>query len=127
MQNLLTLTYWFNLRPEPLLPYAYKTLVAGLIILAVLAIITAFLKTRNSLYRGLFKRLYSFFLANTLLGLLVLFFNYELVPFFSARFWIGLWILTMIIWLFLILKGLRAIPANKKQIEKERELKKYIP
>jgi hypothetical protein len=127
MQNLLTLTYWFNLRPESLLPYAYKALVAGLIALAVLAIVTAFLKTKNSLYRGLFKRLYSFFLTNTLLGLLVLFFNYELVPFFSARFWIGLWILMMAVWLFFILKGLRAIPASKRQLEKEKELKKYIP
>lgn len=127
MKNLLTLNYWFNLRPEALLPYAHKALIGLLIALAVLAIVTAFLKTKNSLYRGLCKRLYSFFLTNTLLGLLLFFFNYEAVPFFSARFWIGLWFLLMIIWLFFILKSLKAIPAQKKQLEKEKELKKYIP
>ncbi len=127
MKNLITLSYWFNLRPEPLVPSAYKMLVGFLILLAVLAIVTAWLKMKNSLYRGLLKRLYSFFLANTILGVIILFFNYETVPFFSARFWLGLWAILMIIWLACILKDLKSIPAKKKQIEHEKELKKYIP
>jgi len=129
MKNLLTLNYWFNLRPESLLPYAQKTLIGFIILLALLALALAIIniKSRGSIYRGLFKRLYSFCLGNTLIGLVISFFNYEDVPFLSARFWLGLWILIMIIWLVFITKKLKAIPQQKKQVEQEKELKKYLP
>ncbi len=50
-----------------------------------------------------------------------------MIPFFSARFWLGLWFLTMVIWLFSVLKNLKKIGSSKKQLEQERELKKYLP
>jgi len=127
MKNLLTLNYWFNLRPESLTASAQKIFIASLIILAVLSLITAFIKNRGGIYRGFLNRLYVFFLTNTVIGLLLLFFNYEVVPFFSARFWLGLWGLVMIIWLIFILKKLKNIPQQKKQREAEKELKKYLP
>ena len=64
---------------------------------------------------------------NFFVGLILLFFSHELIPFLSARFWFLLWGLGIAVWLVFIFKALVAIPKKKKQIEKEREYKKYIP
>ena len=127
MTNFLTLNYWFNLQPEALLPLAQKSLMWLVIILAAAALVIALIKNTGGIYRGFLKRLYSFCLTNALIGLLLIFFNYETVPFFSARFWLGLWALIMLIWLIVILKKLKTIPVIKKQKEQEQALKKYLP
>lgn len=127
MRNLLTIDYWFNLAPETFVPLAQKLFIAFVIILAAAALAVAIAKSRSSLYRGFFKRLYAFCLTNSLIGLLLLFFNYERVPFLSARFWMGLWLLMMIGWMIPLIKGLTAIPQKKKEREQEKEMKKYIP
>lgn len=127
MKNLLTLNYWFSLRPEALQPLAQKLFLALLVLILLAGVAFFFLKRRSSLYRGLFRRLYNFGLTNFLIGLFLLFFNYEAVPFFSARFWLGLWLIGMLVWLIFIFRQLRAIPEKKKQIAKEKEIKKYLP
>ena len=127
MKNLLTLNYWFNLRPEAFLPLAQKCFSGAMIVLAIAAVIILIMKKRAKIYRGFLKRLYAFCLINVIIGLILAFFNYETVPFFSARFWIGLWALIMLIWIIFILKSLKKIPARKKQLKEEAELKKYIP
>jgi len=127
MQNLLTLNYWFNLAPEAFLPPAQKLFIAFVIALAAAALIIAIAKSRGGIYRGFFKRLYAFCLTNAAIGLLLLFFDYEAVPFLSARFWLGLWGLIMIVWIFPVLKSLKTIPQKKKERDQEQELKKYLP
>jgi len=127
MKNLLTPSYWFNLQPEFLGPLALKLFLALIIGLGIIALILALIKKRGGIYRGLLKRLYGFCLSNAIIGLILLFFNYELVPFLSARFWLGFWVLEMLIWLIFILKNLKNIPKKKKLQEQEKELKKYIP
>lgn len=127
MKNLLTLEYWFNLRPETLIPVAQKTFLGFIAALAVFALIASLIKKKSGIYRGFVKRLHSFCLTNTVIGIILFFFNYEVVPFFSARFWLGLWALIMIIWMFFILKNLSKVPHAKKQLEQQSELKKYLP
>lgn len=127
MKNLLTWQYWFLVNPAPLVSLG-MIILASLVALTVLAAIVFFLlKRKSSLYRGIFKRLYNFSIANFLIGLIVLFFNYENIPFFSARFWIGLWVIGMIIWLYFILIKIKDIPAKKQAIAAELEKRKYLP
>ncbi len=127
MKNLLTADYWFNLAPAEFIPSVQKMFIALIILLAAGALMIAITKSRAGIYRGFFKRLYSFCLGNAIIGLIFLFINYETVPFFSARFWLALWALSMIIWIIPIIKILKAVPERKKTIEKEREFKKYLP
>jgi len=127
MQNLFTWSFWFKTNPGALMPWAQKLFIALIILLAIAALIIALIKKKGGIYRGLLKRLYGFCLGNAIIGLILLFFNYELVPFFSARFWLGLWIITLIVWLILVLKNLRVIPEKKKQSDQEKEFKKYLP
>lgn len=127
MTNLLTWRFWFTLRPESLLPLTQKIFIGLLIIFALTAFFIALIKRKSGIYRGLFKSLYSFFLSNALIGFILFFFDYEIIPFFSARFWLALWFLVMLVWLFFIIKKLKSIPAQKKQDEEKKELKKYLP
>lgn len=127
MKNLLTWEYWFTLRPEALNQLANRLFLAALIILFVSCFIFGWLKKKSSLYRGLVKKLYNFAVGNTVIGLLLFFFNYESAIFFSARFWLLLWLILIISWLVIILKDLKKIPAKKKQISAEQTFKKYLP
>ncbi|MCX6797952.1 MAG: hypothetical protein NTX66_01890 [Candidatus Falkowbacteria bacterium] len=127
MKNLLTLKYWFTLRPEPLSSQANWLFIATVLLLILLSAIFLWLKMKPGLYRTIFKKLYNFSLGNAVIGLLFLFFNYENATFFSARFWLLAWLLLMIVWLISILKELKRIPAKKRQISQEQVYKKYLP
>jgi hypothetical protein len=127
MTNLLTWSFWFTLSPDPLTPLPQKVFIGLLIILAAAAIFIALIKRGIGIYRGFLNQLYGFCLGNAVIGLILFFFNYEMVPFFSARFWLAIWGIVMLIWLFFILKKLKRIPLQKKEIEKNKELKKYLP
>jgi len=127
MNYLLQLNYWFDMRPEMLAANVQQIWLAGLIALVVLGVVSFVIKMRSGIYRGLFKRLYSFSLANLAIGLLLWFFNYESVPFFAARFWLGLWLIIMLMWLVFIAKGLKAIFQQKQERSLEEEKKKYLP
>jgi hypothetical protein len=127
MNNFLALNYWFDLRPEALLPAAQKIFFGLLLALAALSVLTFIMKARGGIYRGFCQRLYSFGLANTVVGALLLFLNYESVPFLAARFWLGLWFIIMLAWLIFIILGLKSISRQKKEREQEAERKKYLP
>lgn len=127
MNNLLTWQYWFNLQPEPFLSLPWKIFIGGVVLLFLITIALAILKTRPGLYRGFFKRLYAFTLTNTLLGSMFLFFNYEQVPFFSARFWLLIWLLSTLIWLYFLVRGFSSIAKRKQELTEEQERLKYLP
>lgn len=127
MTNLLTWSFWFTLRPESLVPSTQKLFIGLLIAFALVAFFIALIKRKSGIYRGFFKSLYNFFLSNAIIGFIFFFFDYEIVPFFSARFWLAIWLVTMLVWLFFVVKKLKTIPLHKKVDEKEQELKKYLP
>ena len=127
MSNLLTIGYWFSVNPDPLIPSAWQALVGTVIFLLLLTVAVAFLKMRPSAYRRLFKRLYSFGLGNTLIGFLILFFNYEGVPFLTARFWLALWLLSALAWLFIMARNLRKLPRPTAADAARQEKEKYLP
>lgn len=127
MNNLITLGYWFNLRPESLNPTANKAFIAFIVLLIVGSGLFLWLKNRKGFYRFFFKKLYNFSISNAIIGLLLLFFNYENAIFFSARFWLLFWFIIMIIWLIFIAKELKKIPIQKRQSQENKNYQKYIP
>ena len=129
MGNFLTLNFWFSSRPGAFTSLSLKIVLGFLVLLAILTLISWLIKRKWSkgLYASFWRSLYTFFITNTLLGLLLTFFNYEMVPFLSARFWFLLWTIGMLIWIFFIIKAILKIPAKKEQLDKEREYQKYIP
>lgn len=127
--NLLQLSFWFNLKPIPLLPIYDKAFTVLVVLLGLLLIASFFIKKayRKNIYGKVLEEAYSFMLTNFGIGLILLFFNYESVPLLSARFWFILWAIEMGVWIYLIIRDVKKIPARKEQFEKEKEYQKYIP
>jgi hypothetical protein len=127
MLNLLTITFWFNLRPGSL-SGPFRNLLVLLIVVLLLAAIVLFIKKRQkSFYRHLYGNLYDFSLINALIGFLMLFFNYELIPFFSARFWYIIWLGIGVWWLFYVLQEIKLIKQRKKEAAQKNDIEKYLP
>ncbi|MDD2354187.1 MAG: hypothetical protein PHH52_00290 [Patescibacteria group bacterium] len=127
MTNLFTFKYWFSVNPGALLNLGFNLLLALTIVLLILGLVTIVLKRRKGIYRGVFNSLYDFSVANFILGLIFLFFHYENIPFFTARFWLALWAIGIVLWLYFIFKKIKKIPEKKKEIEAEKEKNKYLP
>lgn len=128
MGNLFKLNFWLDMRPPQLLPMYEKFFIGAIVILIIFSLVTYFFGfKRKGLYSPVWRSLYSFSLSNFFIGLFLFFFNYELVPFLSSRFWFLLWAVLMLVWLFFIIKSLVKIPEKKKKLEEEKEYKKYIP
>jgi len=127
MSTLFTLAFWFNLRPGSMSGSA-KNIFLGLIIALVVAAILLFIaKRKKSSYRRLFSSLYNFSISNSIIALALLFFNYELVPFFSAYFWYLIWVIAMICWVIAILLKVKKTMIKKKNQGEIDEIKKYLP
>ncbi|MCF7820730.1 MAG: hypothetical protein K9M44_04670 [Candidatus Pacebacteria bacterium] len=127
MQNIFTWKFWFASNPPALLPVFFNLFVAVVALFFLVIIVFYFLKRKPGVYQSLFYSLFDFSLANFLVGILLLFFNYERITFFSSRFWLLIWAIGAIAWLVFILLKLKKIPEKKKLKEKEKEFKKYIP
>lgn len=127
MNNLFTWKYWLTVNPGQMTQLGLMVLAVIVAVFLIASVILFFLKKKSSLYRGIFKQLYNLTVSNFVIGLFVLFFNYENIPFFAARFWIILWLISVLVWLYFILRKLKEIPLKKKALEIEREKKKYLP
>lgn len=127
MSILLNPLFWFNLRPGSM-GSTPRNIFIGLIFALIIAAVLLFIaKRKKSAYRSLFTSLYNFSISNSFLALLLLFFNYETVPFFSAYFWYLIWIATMIAWIISILSKLKKTLLKKKGQGEIDEIKKYLP
>ncbi len=129
MGNFLTWNFWFSARPGAFAGWSLKIVLGFIFFLIILSIIGGVIKKRwsKSLYASFWSGLYTFFLTNAIIGLLLTFFNYEMVPFLSSRFWFLFWAIGMLVWLFFIYKIVIKIPEKRARLEKEKEFKKYIP
>lgn len=128
MENLFSLQMWLNTRPGSLQPEFQKMLLALLFIFLVLSFVFNIIKNKKrSLYYKIWQRLAFFSVTNLIIGLILLFFTYELIPFLSMRLWFLLWGTGMLVWAGFVLKAYLKIPEIKEKIAKEKEYKKYIP
>lgn len=129
MTNLLTLKFWFSVRPGDLSAQGQFGLVIFAAILLSVGFYSWWWRKQNtkSLYRKAYGRAMTFGFTNLAINLLLLFFEYEAVPVLSMRFWPLVWLIAMIIWAWLISKDVQKIPQIQSQIAEQQKLKKYIP
>lgn len=129
MVNFLTWNFWFSARPGAFIGFSLKIVLAFIFLLIILSVASGVIKKRwsKSLYSSFWSGLYAFFLTNAIIGSVLTFFNYEMVPFLSSRFWLLLWVIGMLVWLFFIYRIAIKIPEKRARLEKEKEFNKYIP
>ena len=104
-----------------------QLLIALIIFLIVLAVCLFIAKRKKSVFKKTFISLYDFAISNAFFGLLLLFFNYEIVPFFSARFWFLLWLIIALTWLYYIIKSFKKLLIRRQQFTVTDEISKYLP
>lgn len=127
MKNLFSFKFWLNSRPGMLTAAFTNFFWVFLAVLFILFFVFLFLQRKKNIYRNLYRKLSNFCLGNFIIGLVLLFFIYEAIPFLSARFWLVLWVISMAVWLFFVLKRVKEIPKRKEDLERQKEYKKYIP
>ena len=125
--NLFNPAFWFNQRPGLLIPFWRNSLIASLILFLILAIFAFLFKKKGGLYSKLWERLFNLSSTSLFIGLALLFFNDQMIPVLSARFWYLLWAIGLIIWSYFIIRYATTLPNNKKDLEKKREFEKYLP
>jgi len=127
MQNLLAFDFWFNYDFVPLLDLFRNLFVGSVILFIVIAAVFSFLARRKNLWTALNLNLYYFGLTNAIVGLVLLFFYFEQVPFFSARAWLLLWAIEIILWVVSMILQACKIPVARRALEEKKKFDKYLP
>lgn len=126
MNYLLTWSFWFNLRPEPIRFYSKLALLIFILILLAAFVWTKITKDKGQLAK-ITRILADFCLANFIIGGALLFFQWQMVPFFAAKFWFLAWFLLIISWLGIIIRKRRVIRERRQAKERAGLYEKYLP
>ncbi len=129
---LLDYHYWLNSYPVPLGP----SLAGGIFVFfawflltsLILHLISHGMHEKNALKADNLKRIVHLLSTIGFLGLLILFFSYEQLPFLGMRFWFFLLFILFLVWLIRIIIYIICDYPKKKSIQEDRErLLKYLP
>ncbi len=115
---LFTPPFWFDLRPIPPSNTVFLALASFFIALIVTAMGVRMWRQRmrEKCMRVLLRRIASMLVTIGLIGLLFVFFHYEQVSLFSARFWFLLLALWAMLWIVSLVRFAREdIPRIRKQ------------
>jgi len=129
MDILLDYHFWLNIAPGSLPHPVFRFLLILALFFLFVYLFFNIYKNRvaKTAYQKIWLRLKSFFLVNSIILLVLLFFSYEVIPYLSVRILYLILLLTSVVWLFFILKQAMIIPKIKEEIKKEQEFRKYIP
>lgn len=119
--------FWFNLRPEPL----SRGFVIALVVIGILFVIgyiwSMKQKKNKKSWSKFYLKLENFYLTNFILAFVLAFINEQMIPIFSAKFILGIWVLWMLIWLGLIIAKYFGTKNRQQELAEEKKFAKYIP
>jgi hypothetical protein len=111
------------------LPIAFAVALGVVLVLAVAVwILAPRLAPENRLHQRLIVRAAKWVLALVAIGLLLLLFRWQIVPFFSKRIWLILWIVAVIAFVGYVYYYWRKIyPARLAEWESSERRRRYMP
>lgn len=131
IRPLVSLSFWFDRDPSPLLIASSRLLFAILAIIFTLGVIVRVVATRRTEDRftlELFRRLGTLCLTMGVIGLVFFFFTYQGIPFLGMRLWFLLWGIGLLVWLGGIMHWVKkVVPAERANIAKRALREKYLP
>ena len=129
MTNLLSLKFWFSIRPGDLSHISVYMYIALVVILIVVGLFIKIIviRSKEKLHRRFLRKVQSLVVTNIIVFLVLFFLMYETIPFLSGRFWFLFWGFINIVWSYSIYKFYSKIPSQKEEREKEIAYNKYIP
>lgn len=128
--NLLKIDYWFNVRTLAFKPATFKALVVALVVILVLAVILSLRqrKLEDKLKQKTARKLSTFFYSLSLVGMTLVFFRQQELPYLAMRLWLFAWFLACLIWFIFILRYIFIkVPKILQERRKRLEMEKYLP
>ena len=128
--NFFKLERFLNLRPAIQLNTVYFLLVVfgAVLVAAIIFKIIQKVTSGDSFYKSLLQKYFVVFLTLGLIGLALTWFRYERVYVLSARFWLLVWLIGLVVWLAFVLKyQLKTVPRARTKLQKSKEFNKYLP
>lgn len=99
--------------------------------MVVIGIIIKIIQTAKRAPHFLDKIFQMYFLLFTVMGavgLLLVWFRYEHAYFLSARFWLVIWLASLVWWLYAIIRyQVKVVPQAREQLEQKKIFSKYLP
>lgn len=131
MNTLLSLNFWFNLKPLSLSPFfvkAFFVAFAAFVIFGAIANIVAKRKKDDRLMVRAYRKLAQIVTVMGWLGFFLLFVGYEEIYFFAARFWYLVWAAGLVYWFYTLYRYLRFdIPRIREEQKHLSDVNKYLP
>ena len=126
MNNIFTLSYWFNLRPVFFVNWASHLLLLFFILLFAGGIFAKMYvvkyKVDKLLKKGI-RRVGDSLIVMSLVGFILYFFSYEEIYVFSMRIWYVVWLILFAWWLWTIYQYITVEIPRKRAMQAEREAK----
>ena len=131
MIRLLQPSFWFDAYPLPFNQPAFWVFTGVFLAGIALGFILYYLQAKklgDKLLLKAFRKFTNFGFSFGMVGLILVFFKHQRVPYLGMRIWLTLWLLACLGWLIFILKyALLDLPKLKKEKERQKEFEKYLP
>lgn len=123
--------YWFDFSPSPMSGTSEKVLLAFFGLVFIVGLVLRTMEKRKKLERFVARAVHRgthVGLTMGALGILFLFFGFEQVRLFGARFWYLFWLIGFLVWLgFILHEYFKVAPREKKIEDLRRQREKYLP
>jgi len=120
----------FHLRPSVDEGTIYFLLIffGVLIIAAIIVKIIQSVKKQEQFLDKLYSKYFYWLLVMGLVGEVLVWFRAERVHILSARFWLAIWLVGLLVWLYFILRyQFKVVPKAKEQLDQRQTFNQYLP
>jgi len=121
---------FFNLTPGTWLQYGFFVFIASIIVLfiGIICKIVYYFAPLNDVYKRLFEKVSTLFLTIGSFALFFWFARQQRIALFAARFWWVVLLVSAIIWLYFIIRGVIRFNKNKQEyLQKKKVYLDYLP
>lgn len=125
--KLLQKSYLFEITPVADGLYKYLAIIFAIFIFVSFILI---IKSKNvdKIYKNLYSKIIGLLLFTGFLGLCLLFFRYEAIPYIGSRFIFLVSMTAMLIWAITIVwYRYMVLPKNIQELQKKKNFEKYLP
>ncbi|MBM2820285.1 MAG: hypothetical protein HW405_45 [Candidatus Berkelbacteria bacterium] len=128
--KLLNTKYIFEISPEPISDYLYLSILFGLLI--VIAFIFWFIYKRKrkqlDLFKAVQKSVFNPFFYTGIIGLILIFFRWQGMPYLGSRFFLLVLLLLFLFWgTNIIYFRFVTFPKRIKEYQEKKNFNKYLP
>lgn len=131
MSNWFKIEYLFTNRMPLISTNVLRIAVALYLVFFVLAVVLSIAKKNKKFdryYTKLMQKIANLSFSFSIVGMILLFFRHQLVPYLGMRAWTLIWWLICLVWFVYIIKYWTiVIPAQRKAYLQRQEKNKYLP